>query len=138
MTREGEAQATNTGTANSAAADDAALMREMRLQRNLKIIIAVMTLFIVAGLGAIVARIVSGASKHTAPVTTISHAGVSAGPSITLELPQGAKIVSISLSGNRLAVHHEGPRGSGIAILDLETGARIADVTAREALPNAQ
>ncbi|MEZ5899897.1 MAG: hypothetical protein R3D51_10430 [Hyphomicrobiaceae bacterium] len=138
MTREGEAQATNTGTANSAAADDAALMREMRLQRNLKIIIAVMTLFIVAGLGAIVARIVSGASKHVAPAATISRPGVSAGPSITLELPQGAKIVSVSLSGNRLAVHHEGPRGSGITILDLETGARIADVTAREALPNAQ
>ncbi len=138
MIRDGEAQATGTGSAHAAATGDAAVMRELRLQRNLKILIAVMTLFIVGGLGAIVARIVAGTGKQAAPVAEISRTGAPGSAAFTLELPRGAKIVSVSISGNRLAVHHESPSGAGITILDLETGARIADVTAQEALPNAQ
>lgn len=138
MTRDGEAQATDTGSADAAATGDAAVMRELRLQRNLKILIAVMTLFIVGGLGAIVARIIAGTGKQAVPVAAVSRTGAPGSAAITLELPRGAKIVSVSISGNRLAVHHESPGGAGIAILDLETGARIADVTAQEALPNAQ
>ena len=138
MTRQGEAQAANTGTVNATATGDAALMRELRLQRNLKILIAVMTLFIIGGVGAIVARIVIGTSRQSAPVTAVSRLGAPGSTATTLELPNGAKVVSVSLSGNRLAVHYEGPSGSGIAVLDLDTGARIADVTTRQALPSTQ
>jgi hypothetical protein len=54
---------------------------------------------------------------------------------LALEIPKGAKVVSISLSGNRLAVHHEGPEGTGITILDLDTGRRVVEVKPIEAVP---
>jgi hypothetical protein len=54
---------------------------------------------------------------------------------VALEIPKGSKVVSVSLSGNRLAVQHEGPDGTDITILDLQTGRRIVDVKPIEALP---
>lgn len=110
------------------------VMREQRLQRNLKILVAGLGLLIVLGLGALAIRmtqVVSGAKPVPAASVTVSGAG----KDLSLELPKGARIVSVSLSDNRLAVHHEGPAGAGIAIIDLETGARIADVKPREAVP---
>lgn len=136
MTRNGEPHTAPTDAATAATAEDGALMREMRLQRNLKILIAVMTLIIVAGLGAIIARIMIGGGKSATQTTTLARPGAPGSSAITLELPPGAKIVSVSVSGNRLAVHHESTAGAGIAILDLDTGARIADVKAQAALPN--
>ncbi len=109
-------------------------MREQRLQRNLKILVAGLGLLIVLGLGALAIRmtqVVSGAKPAPAASVTVSGAG----KDLALELPKGARIVSVSLSDNRLAVHHEGPAGAGIAIIDLETGARIADVKPQEAVP---
>jgi hypothetical protein len=112
----------------------AELMREQRVQRNLKILIAGMGLLILFGLGAVVTRILTGGGSRT-PTATASSAVAIPGGEIALELPVGAKIVSVSVSGNRLAVHHESPAGAGIAILDLDTGRRIADVKPRDAVP---
>jgi hypothetical protein len=113
------------------------LMREQRLQRNLKIVVAGLGVLILLGLGAIIARMVlfaSGGGKGDilTSKTVVSSPG---GGTLALEIPRGSKIVSVSLSGNRLAIHHEGPDGTGIAILDLETGRRMLDVKPIEALP---
>lgn len=116
------------------------LMREQRLQRNLKIIIAALSLMIVGGLAAIIIRIVTmpptsptvsaaaGSATSDAPATQPIIA--SGGPigDIALELPAGAKIVSVSVAGSRLAVHYDGTAGAGIAVIDLDTGRRIANV----------
>jgi hypothetical protein len=114
---------------------DPELMREQWLQRNLKILIAVMTLMIVAGLAAIAVRIVTmPASKEaTLPSATIA-AGAGRGE-IALELPKGARIANVALDGNRLAVHYDGPDGPRITIVDLESGRRIADIKPIEAIP---
>lgn len=115
-------------------ADD--LMREQRLQRNLKIAISVMGLMILLGLGAIVYRIIAGPSApRLAAGSTVTALAPTPGGEIAVELPKGAKVVSVSVSGNRLAVHHEGPAGTGIAIIDLDTGRRLVDVKPLEALP---
>lgn len=110
------------------------VMREQRLQRNLKILVVGLGVLILLGLGALAIRMtqVAGGSKP-APAASVAVAG--AGKDLALELPKGAKIVSISLSDNRLAVHHEGPAGTGIAIIDIDTGTRIADVKPQEAVP---
>ena len=102
------------------------LLREQRLQRNLKIV--------VAGLAALIIGLASGPggkSKSQAITTVVA----SPQGTLALEIPQGSKIVSVSLSGNRLAVHHDGPAGAGIAILDLESGQRLFDVKPVESLP---
>ncbi len=109
-------------------------MREMRLQRNLKIVVGVLALMILLGLGAVAMRI-SGLATDTKSGPTTATAVATPGGEVVLELPHGAKVVSISLSGNQLAVHHDGPAGTGVAIVDLATGRRITDVKTISAVP---
>lgn len=128
---------TNTATRSNpdgTPMSDADLMREQRLQRNLKILIAGMGLLILLGLGAVVLKIVAGGGPHQASGSATSILAPSGGE-IAVELPLGAKVVSVSVSGNRLAVHHESPAGTGIAIIDLDTGRRVADVKPLAAVP---
>ena len=113
------------------------LMREQRLQRNLKIVVAALAALIIVGLGAVMVRVLglasgSGEKGKSQVITTVV---ASPQGTLVLEIPQGSKIVSVSLSGNKLAVHHDGPAGAGIAILDLETGQRLFDVKPVESLP---
>ncbi|MEQ1653958.1 MAG: hypothetical protein ABL897_15855 [Hyphomicrobium sp.] len=110
------------------------LMREQRVQRNLKILIAGMGVLILLGLGAVVLRIVTGGGGKASTGTPVSAVSSPTGD-IALELPSGAKVVSVSVSGNRLAVHHESPSGTGIAVIDLDTGRRVADIKPRDAVP---
>jgi hypothetical protein len=109
------------------------LMREQRLQRNLKIVVGVLGALILLGLAAVIVRIGGLATglRLSAPGVKTTYLA----PTIGLELPAGAKIVSVSLSGNRLAVHHEGPEGVGIAIVDIETGRRIFDIKTVQPVP---
>jgi hypothetical protein len=123
--------------ANAPQADErpaAELMREQRLQRNLKLLVGGLGALILVGVGAVVVRMVTFASVPRAPGATVA-AVATPGGEIALELPQGAKIVSVSVSGNRLAVHHESPAGSGITVIDIDSGKRIADVKATPAVP---
>lgn len=113
------------------------VMREQRLQRNLKIVVLALGAMILIGLGAVIVKVLGFATtpSSSAPgVPSISAAWRAAG-TVTLEIPKGAKVVSVSLSGNRLALHHEGPDGTGITVLDLNTGRRVVDVKPVEALP---
>jgi len=113
------------------------LMREQRLQRNLKIVVGGLGALILVGLGAVAVRVVGlatgpvGGSSSARPI-----AATSSGAPVSFELPKGAKIVSISLSGNRLAVQHDGPAGPGIIVLEAETGRRVLELNPTEALPH--
>ncbi|HPG88617.1 MAG TPA: hypothetical protein PLD46_03115 [Hyphomicrobium sp.] len=113
---------------------DADLLREQRLQRNLKIAIAAMGALILLGLAAVLFRIVTGGGAQQSAGAPMSVLAPASGE-IALELPPGAKVISVSVSGNRLAVHHESPAGTGIAIVDLDTGRRVADVKPLAAVP---
>ncbi|WP_245280150.1 hypothetical protein [Hyphomicrobium sp. 99] len=112
------------------------LLREQRLQRNLKIVVGGLAALILLGLGAVAVKVIGLASHGPAAVQSSRTVSVSTGATLSLEIPKGARIVSVSLSGNRLVVHHEGPSGSGIAIVDIDTGQRVADVKLVEALPH--
>lgn len=112
------------------AADD--LMREHRLQRNLKLLVTFLGLLILAGLAAVVVRVVYLANNpRTAPDSAASPTGAPA----ALDLPAGSRIVSVTATDQRIVVHHDGPRGAGITVLDLTTGQRLLDITPREAPP---
>lgn len=121
----------------ASAPSDAELMREQRLQRNLKAVIGILSLLILAGLGAVIFKMVqtaTGGGGRAATAPTPATIAAAQGE-LLLELPKGAKVVSVSVSGNRLAVHHESPAGTGIAVIDIDTGRRIADVKTLDAVP---
>jgi hypothetical protein len=141
MTNELDGRAANNGGTAASNSKDNALMRELRLQRNLKILVTVLGLLIFAGLGGIAWRMMALAKERSTLQSTGSPSAgaapliAAATNEIGLELPKGARVVSTSISGNSLAVHYEGPTGAGIAVIDLSTGKRIADVKQQEALP---
>ncbi len=100
--------------------------RDASLQRVLKFVVIALGVLILAGVVAVFGRIIYLASgQATQPLVTES-----IGPTQqTLNLPMGAQVRSISLSGDRLAVHYESGGRTGIAVIDLKTGERATDVT---------
>lgn len=107
------------------------------LVRVLKIAVIGMGILILAGLAAVIWRIVHLASSPkdnpatiVAPIEAQTTASPTAAltPELTLALPEGAAVRSVTLSANRLAVHYDAAEGSGIAIVDLETGRTLSRV----------
>jgi hypothetical protein len=110
-------QAVDTAPAPTAA--------EVRLQRNLKIVVIALGVLIFAGLATAVGRIIYLASgKQAQPVASEP----SFRPGTGLQLPAGAQVRSIALSGDRLAVHFEAAGGEGIALVDLKTGQTVTSL----------
>jgi hypothetical protein len=105
--------------------------RELKLQRTLKVVVVVLGVLIFAGLAVIIGRILyvasqpSQPSRDAAPEAALSQ---TSGTNQQLDLPSGAEIRSISLSGNRLAVHYNVGGKAGVAVLDLATGRRITTI----------
>ena len=107
--------------------------------RALKIAVVVMGVILVAGFAAIVVRIIYLTSNKPAI------AAVPAGPAtlalpladVRLALPPGAEVKSVTLDGNRLAVHHSGggPKDDTITIIDLATGRIISRVAIERKAP---
>ena len=126
----------DTGRPAPREAQPAAGEQNPALVRALKIAVAGMGILILAGLAAVVWRIVHlSSSPKPAPLApALSQPAAAPGaaaeltPELMLELPQGAAVRSVTLSANRLAVHYEAPGGSGIAILDLETGRTLTRI----------
>ena len=106
------------------------------LVRVLKIAVIGMGVLILAGLAAVIWRIVHLASSPkdnpatiAAPIQAQTTASPSAlTPELMLALPEGAAVRSVILSANRLAVHYDAAEGTGIAIVDLETGRTVSRV----------
>ncbi len=97
-----------------------------RVQSILKFVVIALGILLVAGLAAVIGRIIYLASAPSAqPVAATS----TLSSSQTLQLPLGSQVRSISLSGNQIAVYYEMPEGSGIAVLDVATGRKAAHVS---------
>lgn len=102
---------------------------EARLQRNLKIIVTVLGVALFVGLAVVVGRIIYLASAAPAqPGAQTAGAAGAPGPAFSLQLPAGAQVRSMALSGDRLAVHYEAASGEGIAVIDLRTGRPAASI----------
>jgi hypothetical protein len=106
---------------------------DARLQRNLKIFVIALAVLIFAGLATIIGRVIYLAS---APETQPAAPSPAIRPEQSLLLPVGAQVRSVSLSGNRLAVHYEASGADGIAVLDLQTGRTIASVILQRRAPD--
>lgn len=103
---------------------------EVRLQRLLKKVVVGLAILLFAGLALVVWRVIHLASSTEAPALAqaVAQPTLAIRPEQTLELPRGAQVRSVSLSGSRLAVHYDIGGASGIAVLDLQTGRRITNV----------
>jgi len=114
---------------------------EQRVQRILKFIVVTLAILLLAGLLAAVVRVIYLASAPGAQRASSTLTPAAPMPAIrpeqSIALPSGAQVRSVSLSGNRLAVHYDVGAASGIAILDLQTGRTITNV-AIEAKPAAR
>ncbi|WP_072394637.1 hypothetical protein [Hyphomicrobium sp. CS1GBMeth3] len=95
-------------------------------ERVLVFIVVFLGLLIVAGIVAVVLRIIY--LSTTGPVQRAASDTASAVEAVAADriaLPAGAVVKSVSASGDRLAVHYEGPAGAGIAVIDLASGAIV-------------
>ncbi len=97
--------------------------------RLLKIAVIGMGVILLVGFTTVIGRIIYLVNSAPAPqsTATASVASPLAAPA-QLALPKGAVIKHLALYANRLAVHYEGPAGSGIRILDLVPGGAAVNV----------
>jgi hypothetical protein len=95
-----------------------------RQVRILKIAVIVMGILLVVGFGLVMAAIVYQASQLPDKTSqTPKHAAaVSPGPQTELAIPQGAKVTSLALDGDRLALHLESSAGPEVVVVDIGTG----------------
>lgn len=102
-------------------------------ERVLVFIVAFLGLLIVAGITAVVLRIIylssTGPAQHASPPEAGAAAVAAPAAVDRLDLPAGAVVKSTSVGGDRLAVHYESPTETGIAVVDLATGAVVRRVT---------
>jgi hypothetical protein len=97
-----------------------------RQVRVLKIAVIVMGILLVGGFAFVLAAIVYQASKagqdHAVPQATLE------GVESALPIPKDAAISSMSLDGDRLALHLNSAQGAEIVVVDLKSGKVMARV----------
>ena len=101
-----------------------------RQVRILKIAVIVMGILLVGGFAFVLAAIVYQASHPAQDVSPTAAQVVPGQGGLSIDLPvaAGAAVTTMSLDGNRLAVHLNGTSGPEIAVIDLATGKAIARV----------
>ena len=112
-----------------------------RQVRLLKIAVVTMGLMLLAGLGAVIVGMIYQASKvGKTPVSAASPAALESGiaDAGALTVPEGSKVSSMALDGNRLAVHLTTPEGGEIAIVDLTTGRVLSRIKLQTGMVPAQ
>jgi hypothetical protein len=91
--------------------------------RLLRIAVIVMGVILLLGFATVIGRIVyllnAAPKPPPAASSTASEISASVATSAPIELPRGAIIRHVAISGNRLAIHYEAPSGAGIRIFDL-------------------
>jgi len=112
-----------------------------RQVRLLKIAVVTMGLMLLAGLGAVIVGMIYQASKvGKKPVSAAAPAvldrGIAGAGALTV--PEGSKVTTMALDGNRLAVHLATPDGGEIVIVDLTTGTVLSRIALQTGTPPAQ
>lgn len=116
---------TSPGPSGRAGADAAA---RKRTERTLIFIVVFLGLLMIAGIVAVVLRVIYLSSQPAGQPTASPSRAEDRDRAIALALPPGSSVKSISLAGDRLAVHYDGAGRPGIAVVDLATGAVIRRV----------
>jgi hypothetical protein len=94
-----------------------------RQVRVLKIAVIIMGILLVGGFAFVLAAIVYQASKGGQSVNTSSGNGPA-----ELQIPKDSSIGTLSLDGDRLALHLQSPKGGEIVVIDLASGKVVSRV----------
>lgn len=88
--------------------------------RMLKYAVIGMGIVLILGFSVIIARIVYLTSRMDASIPTVQE--------VSIAVPAGAQVTTMSLSGNRLALHLTGPGASerSITVIDLASGSVVS------------
>jgi hypothetical protein len=105
--------------------------------RALKIAIVVMGVLIVLGLLVVIGRVIQLSLNRSARPAQVPAGAAMLRAEARLALPGGAVIKTMTLSGDRLAVHYEtlDGRKGGIVILDAASGETLTRVEIVPAIP---
>lgn len=106
-----------------------AILSDQQVAR-LKLAVVAMTAFLVIGVITLIGRIIYLANRGDAPPAPIAARQLMT-PDATVNLPAGHDVKSVALNGNNLLVHHVGPTGDGVMIVDLATGHVASRITIR-------
>lgn len=93
--------------------------------RAMKVLVIVLGVLLILGFFTVVARLVYLAARPDSPAKVGPPAP---GANASLELPTGANVRTVTLSGDRLAVHYDAPSGGGIAVIDIASGRTLARI----------
>jgi hypothetical protein len=93
-------------------------------ERWLRIAVITMGVLLVAGIATVIGRVIYLASGSGGQAASAGNLAATA----RLALPAGADVRSLSLSGQRLAIHYVAGGVPAIAILDLTTGQVVSRV----------
>ena len=92
--------------------------------RVLVVVVSILSVLILLALAALVAGgIHQFSSRHETGATFTA-------PSLSTQLPPGAKITSIETSGNRVVIGLHTPEGDEVDIFDTDTGRPVARIRA--------
>jgi Family of unknown function (DUF6476) len=105
-----------------------ALLNDAQVKR-LKVAITVMTALLAIGIVTLIGRVIYLAQNKSDASRSLSIAQpLTLTPEARLALPRLTQVKTISVSGTWLIVHHVGPTGDGVSILDLATGKTLSQV----------
>lgn len=96
-----------------------------RQVRLLRVAVIVMGVILICGLIAVIGRIGYLVTRSGAGTVT---SGAPLTAQITAQLPAGATVRHMALSGDRLALHYDAPSGAGIAVVELATGRTLSRI----------
>lgn len=98
--------------------------------RALKIAVVVMGIILVVGFATLIGLIAYRSTKLASVKPSAPAVGERVLPvaAIKLSLPKGATFESLSLDGDRIAVHYRSSNGDGIAVVDLGSGTVVSRI----------
>ena len=99
-----------------------------RTERTLIFVVVFLGLLMVAGIVAVVLRVIYLSSQPAKEPRASQSRAEDRDVAVPLALPPGSTVKSISLSGDRMAVHYEGGGRPAIAVVDLATGSVVRRV----------
>lgn len=93
--------------------------------RALRVAVIVMGVLIVMGLLAVIGRIVYLMARPSGQPVAVSGR---LAPEVSASLPAGAHVKTVTLLGDRVAIHYESAAGSGIVVIDLASGRTMSRI----------
>ena len=120
------APAEDHAAAEAPSAPAVAARGDTGIVRAMKVLVIVLGVLLILGFFTVVARLVYLAARPGSPAKVAPPAPP--GANASLELPTGANVRTVTLSGDRLAVHYDAPSGGGIAVIDIASGRTLARI----------